>query len=355
MHVCDKPLQALTPLFAGLLDAPEILCLQEVGGEARLKVGQTSTRDLFIGDVEYVVYVHNTAKAHHAVAVAIQTRLAPAKPCFTAFAVGLGVELFLGPARFFLASLHFPYEQRSDATDVWMDAIEGLTLSLSSFPSQHSVFLGCDLNQTLHAEVDHFAPVVQLRLLLARFLLQTSDYAGDTWHARGLGAAIDYVLFRHQGTVGTTVSRPDVRLALPSDHDMVQVRLAVRVKAATRQRKSTGCGRWALSGEDWAKVLEGMPLDHNEEDLARAFRQGSFRHKFLKYRDSPEIKELIRRRKIAGDADLRAALVLEITQLRATEQEAFRKGLLERARRGDFAAISLLRRILFLTFLRYTS
>ena len=126
-----KPLQALTPLFAGLLDAPEVLCLQEVGGEARLQVGQTSTRDLFIGDVEYVVYVHNTTKAHHAVAVAIQTRLAPAKPCFTAFAVGLGVELFLGPARFFLASLHFPYEQRSDATDEWMDAIEGLTLSLS--------------------------------------------------------------------------------------------------------------------------------------------------------------------------------------------------------------------------------
>ena len=196
------------------------------------------------------------------------------------------------------------------------------------------MFLGCDLNQTLHAEVDHFAPVVQLRLLLARFLLQTSEYVGDTWHARGLGAAIDYVLFRHQGTVGTTVSRSDVRLALPSDHDMVQVRFAVCTKAATRQRKSTGCGRWAFSGEDWAKVLEGMPRDHSEEDFAR----------FLRYRDSPEIKELIRRRKIAGDADLRAALVLEITQLRATEQEAFRKGVLERARSGDFAAISHLRR-----------
>ena len=83
------------------MDAPEILCLQEVGGESRLQVGQTVTRDLIIGDVEYVVYLHNTTKAYHAVAVAVQTRLSPAKPCFTALSVGLAVELFLGPAPVF--------------------------------------------------------------------------------------------------------------------------------------------------------------------------------------------------------------------------------------------------------------
>ena len=197
MHVCNleparQTVAGIDTFVRWISGCPEILCLQEVGGESRLQVGQTVTRDLIIGDVEYVVYLHNTTKAYHAVAVAVQTRLSPAKPCFTALSVGLAVELFLGPARFFLASLHFPYEQRSDAVDVWMDAIETLTLSLAAFPSQRSVFLGCDLNQTLHTEVDHFAPVVQLRLLLARFLLQTSEYVGDaSFNIGGKGLLVD--------------------------------------------------------------------------------------------------------------------------------------------------------------------
>ena len=133
------------------------------------------------------------------------------------------MELFLGADRFRLGSLHLPYEQREDSTDVWQNTLESCTQVLATFPSQNPVFLGCDLNQPLHVAVDHFPPLVQLRLLMSRFLLRPSDDVGPTWHARGLSAAIDFVLFRHPGMLGVTTSRADIRLALPSDHDMVQV------------------------------------------------------------------------------------------------------------------------------------
>ena len=167
--------------------------------------------------------MHNTFRAHLATAVAVQVDFQPARPVFSALAAGFLVELFLGADRFRLGSLHLPYEQREDSTDVWQNTLESCTQVLATFPSQNPVFLGCDLNQPLHVAVDHFPPLVQLRLLMSRFLLRPSDDVGPTWHARGLSAAIDFVLFRHPGMLGVTTSRADIRLALPSDHDMVQV------------------------------------------------------------------------------------------------------------------------------------
>ena len=80
MH--GKPVESLTHLFRGLIDPPEVMCLQEVGGFTHLQQGQTITNDVRIGDVEYVVYVHNTFRAHLATAVAVQVDLEPARPVF---------------------------------------------------------------------------------------------------------------------------------------------------------------------------------------------------------------------------------------------------------------------------------
>ena len=88
------------------------MCLQEVGGFAHLQQGQTITNDVRIGDVEYVVYVHNTFRAHLATAVAVQVDLEPARPVFAALAAGFLVELFLGADRFLLGSLHLPYTSK---------------------------------------------------------------------------------------------------------------------------------------------------------------------------------------------------------------------------------------------------
>ncbi|CAE7233959.1 pol [Symbiodinium sp. CCMP2592] len=290
---------------------------EEVGGFSHLQVGQTITLDLFIGDSEYVVYVHNTTKAHLATAVAVQSAMEPSAPKFTSLSAGFLVELFLGSSHFLLGSLHLPYEQRNDATEVWLDSLESFTVVLSSLSPCCTVFVGADLNQPLYVEVDNFPAVAQLRLMAARFMLRFSDDVGDTWHARGLSAPIDFILFRHQGMLGHTTKREDLRLALPSDHDMVQA---------------------------WATQFASLPQAHTAEDLSSVFAKVRFRQASLRYRDSEEIKELIRQRKVAQDPVLRAALALEIAQQRCLDQESHRKSILERARSGDFAAISYLRR-----------
>ncbi|CAE7710399.1 RTase [Symbiodinium sp. CCMP2592] len=268
----------------------------------------------------------------------------PSRPKFTALSAGFLVELFLGSSHFLLGSLHLPYQQRNDATEVWLDTFESFTLALSSLPPCCTVFVGADLNQPLYVDVDSFPPVAQLRLLAARFMLRFSDDVGATWHARGLEAPIDFILFRHPGMLGTTTKRDDLRLALPSDHDMIQVHFSFCRKAQGRVRSSSNCGRWCFSPEKWAAQFEALPEDHSVEDLGRAFAEVRYRQLSLRYRDSEDLKELIRQRKVASDPVLRASLALEITQQRCLDQETHRKSILERARSGDFAAISYLRR-----------
>ena len=175
---------------------------------------------------------------------------------------------------------------------------------------------------------------MQLRLLMSRFLLRPSDDVGPTWHARGLSAAIDFVLVRHPGMLGVTTSRADIRLALPSDHDMVQVTFSHCKKAKERFRPGNNCGRWGFDGGKWTEAFQQLPEGHDHRDLEAAFTKVRYRRKVARYVDSPEIKELIRQRKIAADASLRMDLTLQITQLRAEGQEAHKKDILERALHG---------------------
>ncbi|CAE7218312.1 Ctsb [Symbiodinium microadriaticum] len=258
---------------------------------------------------------------------------------------GLFLQLKLGAASFALASLHLPHDQREDAFDVWTSTIEQVTQALGNVPVGHSVMVGGDFNQPLHTTQDTFSPMAQLRLLIARFRLRISEDVGPTWHARGLEAPLDFLLFRHEGMIGSAIKREDLRMALPSDHDLVLMHFQAAPRARNRNRiRRDRCGRWCLQTEQWGSALAQLPDDPSESDLSAAFWTCSFRPKFPRYRDSELIRDLIRRRKISTSIDERTALAQEIACRRAEDKASFKQDILDRARTGDFAAISHLRR-----------
>ncbi|CAE7826253.1 Ttn, partial [Symbiodinium necroappetens] len=276
--------------------------------------------DLSLNGTEYVAYLHNPPKR-------------------------LFLQLKVGSAPFALVTIHLPHDQREDAFDVWTSTLEQLTQALGNVPVGHSVFVGGDFNQPLHNTQDTFSPMAQLRLLLARFRLRVSEDVGPTWHARGLEAPLEFILFRHEGMLGSATKCEDLRVALPSDHDLVSVRFQAALQAHNRNRRRRDrCGRWCLQTERWEDALAQMPDDPTEADLSSAFSSCSFRPKFPRYRDSELIRDLIRRRKVSVNSDERAALAQEIAYRRADDKASFKQAILDRARTGDFAAISHLRR-----------
>ena len=301
---------------------PDVLFLQELGGQSGLATGHTVTKDLTLNGVEYVVYVHNSPKAHLNTAILVNSELNPSTPQFTPLPAGLFLQLRLGTAPFALASLHLPHDQREDAFDVWTTTMEQITQALALVPVSHSVLVGGDFNQPLHTSQDTFSPMAQLRMLLARFRLRISEDIGPTWHARGLETLLDFLLFRHEGMLSSANKREDLRLALPSDHDLVVMRFQSAPRARHRRRtRQDRCGRWCLVTEQWDKALAQLPDEPSEADVSAAFATCCFRPKFPRYRDSELIRDLIRRRKISTSIEERSALAQEIS----ARQRKFKK------------------------------
>ena len=308
-------------------------------------VGHSLTKDLTLNGTEYVVYLHNPPKSHLATAILVSSELNPSTPHFVPLPSGLFLQLRFGTAPFALASLHLPHDQREDAFDVWTSTIEHVTQALGNVPAGHPVMIGGDFNQPLNTAQDTFSPMAQLRLLIARFRLRITEDVGPTWHARGLEAPLDFLLFRNEGMLGSATKREDLRLALPSDHDLVLTCFQAAPRARNRNRmRRDRCGRWCLQTEQWDSALAQLPEDPSEADLSAAFLTCSFRPKFPRYRDSEQVRDLIRRRKISVNTDERTALAQEVACRRAEDKTSFKQDILDRARSGDFAAISHLRR-----------
>ena len=74
-NVHGKHLSAITNLLNGMEGPPEILCLQELGGFARLPKGETITETVTISGVSCTVVVYQAPLAHHAIAVLFQDNL----------------------------------------------------------------------------------------------------------------------------------------------------------------------------------------------------------------------------------------------------------------------------------------
>ena len=164
--------------------------------------------------------------------------------------------------------------------------------------------------------------------------------------ARGSSSAIDIYMHHLPRIEVSFYKREDLRTALPSDHNPIGMRLQVHSapRRKVRRQRSTLCGKWAIDAMSFLQELDSQS-DWDQDLLARAARvKGvSVRPASLKYRDPPQILDLIALRKRQVEPQARQALMQEIHQQRQQAQQDHKLALLERAKLGDHRAISHLR------------
>ena len=158
-------------------------------------------------------------------------------------------------------------------------------------------------------------------------------------------SSIDWVFFRWPGVETSFHLRPDLRDALPSDHVPVVGILCGRTSLAERPpRPKHLCGRWSTS-------LDALTVAARDPTfVAHVCTSSSVRVPSRKYRDPPEVLELIRLRKVSTDSEARASIMCDIHAMRVKAQRQHKLSLLEDARSGDRSAIAHLRRSASQTF-----
>ena len=142
-----------------------------------------------------------------------------------------------------------------------------------------------------------------------------------------------------------------VRLALPSDHKAILAKFCGRVGLFERpHRPRNGCGRWYVLTDVLERASDPKSFEFTQENFRILCQEFGSKLPSRKYRDPPEVKELLRRRKLCTDWDARTDLVRQIGQARLEAQKQHKLSLLHAARQGDRGAISHLRRSATQTF-----
>ena len=341
-----KGIKHVSSMLDGLETAPEILFLQEVGDVRDLAEG-TYFHDLFmIAGQEFVGYVANPRHFWRSSVILFACAWEFKLLHVHVLDIGLHVAGCMMHDTWHCMTLHFPHAHRPDAVEVWRNSCAAVQDVLGSVSAGHKILVGHDLNQDAHAPIDMFPGMLHYRQLLARTSLEISPPQGDTWIARGSSSAIDFLLFRLKHVEVSYWKREDYRVALPSDHNAIGLTLHLKAAAVRQPRKqrSTLCGKWCFAADLFLLALE-QESQWDQDTLAAAARTKgvSTRLPSLRYRDPPEIKNLIATRKASQDADLRTAFMQEIHQLRQAAQQRHKEELLERAQGGDHRAITHLR------------
>ncbi|CAE7836810.1 nmt [Symbiodinium sp. CCMP2592] len=176
-----------------------------------------------------------------------------------------------------------------------------------------------------------------------------------TWsNTRGSHSSIDYVLYRtpHQDTLEQEVVEDSDHL-IQSDHKLCRVCVSV-VRSGERRRarqQRTKCGKWIV---DYTKAVPQCNdlacradldrRDLTEEDFLKVCAKSTYRPRSFRFKDPPEIKDLISQRKQSSDPIEKRQLGREIVRARGEAKKNWRIQLLDRAASGDYQVISYFRR-----------
>ena len=208
-----------------------------------------------------------------------------------------------------------------------------------------------DCNQNLTLPNSSLAGLSRLLFLCRHRGLEFNPFLGNTWEARGEFSSIDWVFSRWPGVETSFHLRPDLRDALPSDHIPVVGILYWRTSLAERPpRPRHLCGRWNTSLDALAVAARDPTFSFSQETFAHVCTSSSVRVPSRKYRDPPEVLELIRLRKVSTNSETRASIMCDIHAMRVKAQRQHKLSLLQNARSGDRSAIAHLRRSASQTF-----
>ena len=332
-------------------DPWDFLFLQELGGFSHLAAGEFTTDQVELSGHACTLVAHQAPLSHHAVGILIREQLELQIRLKTSFGVGFVLECAAFGRKIFLATGHFPHQQRRDATETWFASVAQLDEILMQARYCDCILLGMDCNQNLTLPNSSFAGLSRLLFLCRHRGLEFNPFLGNTWEARGEFSSIDWVFSRWPGVETSFHLRPDLRDALPSDHIPVVGILYWRTSLAERPpRPRHLCGRWNTSLDALAVAARDPTFIFSQETFAHVCTSSSVRVPSRKYRDPPEVLELIRLRKVSTNSETRASIMCDIHAMRVKAQHQHKLSLLQNARSGDRSAIAHLRRSASQTF-----
>ena len=295
--------------------------MQELGGFAHLAAGEFNTDQVELAGQKCTLIVHQAPLSHHAVGILIREQIDLRIRLKTSFGIGFVLQCDAFGRKVFLGTGHFPHQQRRDATETWFSSIAQLDEILMQARFCDCILLGMDCNQNLTLPNSSFAGLSR-RLFLCRHRgLEFSPLLGNTWESRNEFSSIDWVFFRWPGVETRFHLRPDLRIALPSDHVPVVGTLHGRTSLVERPpRPKHLCGRWSTSLDALSTAAQDPTFVFSQETFADLCTSHSTRLPSRKYKDPPEILELIRLRKISTDPEARTKLMCDIHAARVKAQ-----------------------------------
>ena len=268
-------------------------------------------------------------------------------------ATGASLNLKMHGISITFTGIHLPHLTRNDALEVWQDQFAELQYFHSRLRHHDVSVLAGDWNYNLHAPCDGSEFSVLARSLLQEHGYARSQPAMHTWENHNSSNAIDFVCVRCPDLSPTRDSvRWDCPAVMSSDHALVDYSFVTKlVKAPVRRRIPSLCGKWITDTQKLLQTIASQTaesLDLSRGDLtvptlSNIAAQVSKRPSSLRYQDPPEVKELIRRRRLAPK-DEGTALGRQVVELRRAKRQEWLADMLDRARGGDFSAVTYFRR-----------
>ena len=177
-----------------------------------------------------------------------------------------------------------------------------------------------------------------------------------TWsNTRGSSSKIDFIMVSTPTEeLAKDVVHVDSDFLLGSDHRAVSIafkQVGPKPSQSSRTtRPRNKCGRWKVDGakalpafEALAERLEMRQQDFKISDLEKVSQQVSYRPKSYRYKDPPQILDMIKQRRSLISREARN-LGKDILRLRAKAKVDWLTGLLSKGSQGDFGAIAYFKR-----------
>ena len=348
-----KGLEELCHAFDQLHIFPDVLFLQEVGSLPAITSGGWLAQEFAPkGGQTYTAFVFDPDKSFRGTAVLLRQDLAAHVRSLHNLLTGASVTLKIHGVCVFLHSIHLPHLKREDALQVWQQQFAELSALHVAMRHHDISILAGDWNYNLNETCNGSEFSILSRSFLWRHGYAISRPREHTWKNHAGSNAIDYVCVR---SPELSMLRDDVRWdcaqILGSDHALVDFSFVSTLGQAPRRRRAvTRCGKWCVRPEVVAvhanKLSEQLDLsceDLSVAALADIAKASSFRPQSLRYRDPPEILELIRQRRLTDGPEARL-LGKQIVELRKSCRQEWMGDVLARARNGDFAVVTFFRR-----------
>ena len=332
--------------FAGT----HVIGLQELGGlpERCPSHDIALHAEVSLAGRSYTFFYADSSHAFRGSAIGIPTSWLSKVEKTCTFCTGVGLVLKDRGIRQFFASIHLPYKLREDCLQVWQQQVEELISFCSDKRYHDEIAFCCDLNYDILDIVNVDERGIPFGQLLRTLGLEFTRLQQPTWsNTSGACSRIDFILF----SLPSMTFWDDRVLAgsdnvIGSDHCAVSVSLQSLPSTGRSVFQNSKCGKWWTQGPQLlnkasalAEHLELSMSDLHMEDLSSLCQSCSRRITSCRFVDTPEIKNLIAKRKGLRGREARD-LAKQIADTRRTAKKEWLANLLQRSAEGDYRAIA---------------